>query len=113
MQVFFKTDKLAKIAQSVVTLTRHYGESGRWIAKCIAALRAAPTLGEFFKPALHRFRCHLLHNDKKGKYSLDERDPYRVLFEPKPPVPKKDDGGIDVDKVEAVVVTDLHIDTHE
>ena len=51
--------------------------------------------------------------DKKGKYSLDERDPYRVLFEPKPPVPKKADGGIDMDNVKAVVVTDLHIDTHE
>lgn len=113
MQVFFKNAKMSKVAADIKTLNREYGQSGKWIAKCLNALRAAPNLAELFKPFFRSFRCHLLHNDKKGKYSLDERDPYRVLFEPKPPVPKKEDGGIDVDKVDTVVVTDLHIDTHE
>lgn len=113
MQVFFKNAKMAKAAADIKTLNREYGQSGKWIAMCLNALRAAPNLAELFRPFFRSFRCHLLHNDKKGKYSLDERDPYRVLFEPRPPVPKKEDGGIDVDKVIAVVVTDLHIDTHE
>lgn len=113
MQVFFKNAKMAKVAADMKALTREYGQSGKWIAKCLNALRAAPNLAERFKPFFRSFRYHLLHNDKKGKYSLDERAPYRVLFEPKPPVPKKADGGIDMDNVKAVVVTDLHIDTHE
>lgn len=113
MLVSYKNAKMAKQAADLKSLTRAYGQSGKCIAKCIQTLMAVPNLSELFKPFFRRFRCHLLHNDKKGKYSLDERDPYRVLFEPKPPVPYKDDGGIETEKVEAVIVTDLHIDTHE
>lgn len=113
MQVSYKNAKMAKEAADLKSLTRAYGQSGKWIAKCIQTLMAVPNLAELFKPFFRRFRCHLLHNDKQGKYSLDERDPYRVLFEPKPPVPYKDDGGIDTEKVESVIVTGLHVDTHE
>lgn len=113
MQVSYKNAKMAKQAADLKSLTRAYGQSGKWIAKCIQTLMAVPNLAELFKPFFRRFRCHLLHNDKQGKYSLDEHDPYRVLFEPKPPVPYKDDGGIDTEKVESVIVTDLHVDTHE
>ena len=80
MQVFFKNAKMAKAAADIKALNREYGQSGKWIAKCLNALRAAPNLAELFKPFFRSFRCHLLHNDKKGKYSLDERDPYRVGF---------------------------------
>ena len=113
MQVFFRNDKMAKIAADLKSLSREYGQSGKWIAKCIQTLKAVPNLAELFKPFFRRFRCHLLHNDKQGKHSLVARGPYRVLFEPKPPVPLKDDGGIDTEKVVSVVVTDLHVDTHE
>ena len=113
MQVSYKNAKMAKQAADLKSLTRTYGQSGKWIAKCIQTLMAVPNLAELFKPFFRRFRCHLLHNDKQGKYSLDERGPYRVLFEPKPPVPYKDDGGVDTKEVESIIVTDLHVDTHE
>lgn len=113
MQVFFKNAKMAKVAADIKALTREYGQSAKWIAMCLQTLLAVPNLAELFKPFYRRFRCHLLHNDKKGKYSLDERDPYRVLFEPKPPVWLKEDGGVDAEKVTSVVVTDLHVNTHE
>ena len=113
MKVSYKNSKMEKLAKDEKTLKREFGQSARWIAKCLTILRAVPNLSELFKPFFRSFRCHLLHNDKMGKYSLDERDPYRVLFTPEPPVPRKGDGGIDTDKVVAVIVTDLHIDTHE
>lgn len=113
MQVFYKNSKMAKQAKDEVSLARAYGQSGKWIAKCIQMLKAVPNLAEMFRPFFRRFRCNVLHGDKRGKFSLDERDPYRVLFEPKPPVPYTDDGGIDTERVVSVVVTDLHVDTNE
>ena len=62
MQVFFKNAKMAKVAADMKALTREYGQSGKWIAKCLNALRAAPNLAELFKPFFRSFRCHLLHN---------------------------------------------------
>lgn len=50
MQVFFKNAKMAKVAADMKALTREYGQSGKWIAKCLNALRAAPNLAELFKP---------------------------------------------------------------
>lgn len=113
MQVFFKNSKMEKVARSQETLDRTYGQSGKLIAKALAILRAVPNLAELFKPFFRAHRCHLLRNDKRGKFSIDERNPYRILFEPKEPVPKKVDGGIDLENVIAVVITDLHINTHE
>ena len=114
MTVFFKNKKLAKSAADLEVLDKNFGQSGRWIGKCIAVLKAVPNLAELFRPAHKRYRCHLLRNDKYGKYSLDERDPYRVLFKPVDPVPyKPGTKEIDAEKVDTVVVTDLHINTHE
>ena len=113
MKVSYKNSKMEKIASDEKLLKREYGQSARWIAKCLTILNAAPNLAELFKPFFRPYRCHLLRNDKKGKYSLDERDPYRVLFVPTAPVPKKEDGGDDTEKIVSVVVTDLHVNTHE
>lgn len=113
MKVSFKTTKIAKKAESLNSLQRNFGEAGRWIAKCLLVLRAVPNLRELIVHPLHRrHRCHELTGDRAGSYSMDIRDPYRLLFRPEQPVPHKTDGGIDEEKVEAVVVTDLHCDTH-
>lgn len=114
MNVFYKNSKMAKIAEDLRQLTRHFGQNAKWIAMCLQVLKAVPNLKELIvTPFFRRYRCHMLHNDKDGIYSMDVRDPYRVLFQPKPPVPMKEDGGIDEEKVDSVVVVDLHCDTHE
>ena len=105
---------MAKVAKDLRKLTRHFGENGKWIAMCLQEIKAVPNLRELIvAPFYRRYRCHMLHNDKTGIYSMDIRDPYRVLFAPLPPVPKTDNGGIDEEKVDSVVVLDLHCDTHE
>ncbi|MDO5463285.1 MAG: killer suppression protein [bacterium] len=112
MRVTYKNKKMEKLAKDPRELRRVFGENERSIRKCLDTLRAVPNLAELFEPPFRRFRCHLLHNDKKGTYSLDVKDPYRLLFTPKEPVPIKSAGGIDVTKVEAVCVLELAIDTH-
>lgn len=114
MNVFFRNSKMAKIVADLGQLTRHFGQDAKWIAMCLQVLRAVSNLNELLVvPFYRRHRCHLLHNDKDGIYSVDVRGPYRLLFQPKPPVPLKVDGGIDEIKVDSVVVVDLHCDTHE
>lgn len=113
MKVSYKTTKIAKDASSLDSLKRHFGEAGRWIAMCLQILQAVPNLRELLTASFYKkYRCHALRGDRAGSYSLDTRDPYRLLFKPEPPVPEKPDGGIDEEKVEAVIVTDLHCDTH-
>lgn len=114
MRVFFKNSKMAKSAEDMRQLTRHFGQSAKWIAMCLQTLKAVPNLKELIvAPFFRRYRCHRLHNNMDGIYSMDIRDPYRVLFQPKPPVPVLVNGGIDEEKVNAVIVVDLHCNTHE
>lgn len=114
MRVFYKNSKMAKSAEDMRQLTRHFGQSAKWIAMCLQVLKAVPNLRELIvAPFFRRHRCHMLHNNKDGIYSMDTRDPYRLLFQPTQPVPLLVDGGIDEEKVESVVVIDLHCNTHE
>lgn len=57
-------------------------------------------------------RCHELVN-KKGLFSVDLVNPYRLVFRPADePIPYKDDSGIDLDCVKAVLIIAIE-DTHD
>ncbi|MCZ8038658.1 MAG: hypothetical protein O9276_11135 [Microcystis sp. LE17-20A] len=50
-------------------------------------------------------RCHELLHNRAGQLSLDLVHPLRLIFEPANiPIPRKADGGIDWQKVTAVVI---------
>jgi len=58
-------------------------------------------------------RCHELKGDRRGVLSLDLDGPYRLLFRPaNNPVPSKADGGLDWQKVTAIILVGVE-DTHE
>ncbi len=73
-------------------------------------LSAADTLAEI--SALPSARCHQLIGDRAGQFAVDVQHPFRVIFEPAhDPVPRKEDGGIDLTRVMAIrilEVTDYH-----
>jgi plasmid maintenance system killer protein len=48
----------------------------------LAALRAAKSLADFWPPMSGPERCHELKADLAGKFSLDLKQPYRLLFVP-------------------------------
>ncbi len=48
----------------------------------VAALRAAETLADFWPPNSGPERCHELKGNLKGTFSVDLKQPYRLLFTP-------------------------------
>jgi len=53
-------------------------------------------------------RCHALREDRAGQFALDLWGPYRLIFEPdNDPLPKKEDGGIDIAKVTSVRILEI------
>jgi hypothetical protein len=62
--------------------------------------------------SLPQARCHELKGDRAGQLSVDLVHPYRLIFEPTVPVPRKPDGGIDWKLVTAVTIIGVE-DTHE
>lgn len=72
-------------------------------------MAAAATLEEFRRlPG----RCHELAGDRRGQLALDLADGRRLLFKPSQnPPPRKGDGGLDWQRVDAVQVTEI-VDYH-
>jgi len=61
---------------------------------------------------LPQVRCHELKGDRTGQLSLDLDHPYRLIIEPAhDPIPRKPDGGLDWNKVTAVMIVGVE-DTH-
>jgi len=61
------------------------------IALRIAALTAAISLADFWPPNSGPERCHELKGDRAGVFSMDVKQPHRLLFRPvDEPLPKDD-----------------------
>jgi plasmid maintenance system killer protein len=90
---------------------RRFGaERGRKIQLRLSQLVAAASIAELM--TLPGARCHQLTGDRDEQFSVDLDGPYRLIFEVDiDPVPRRKDGGIDLDSVDAVVVIEIK-DTH-
>ena len=111
MEVFFKTKKLAKVFNSDKELKKAHGaRNANLIRICLDDLEAADCLSDMRKLPQHRF--HGLTANRKGVFSLDVEDPYRLLLVPAhDPVPRLADGGIDEARVTSVEVQGIE-NTH-
>ncbi len=76
----------------------------------MAVLRAARALA--LVPVTPPERRHQLQGDRGGQFAVDLVHPYRLVFKPDhQPVPRKNDGGIDVTRVTAITIIEV-IDYH-
>lgn len=107
MDISFKTKQLAKTLNEEKALRQTYGDRmAKVIMTRLAVLKNAPTLS--LVPSTKPERRHLLTGRRKGQYVVDLVHPMRLVFEPDhDPVPRADDGGIDADKVTAIVVIEV------
>jgi proteic killer suppression protein len=72
-------------------------EQWKVLSRRLVSLRAAPTLAHMRGVPGD---CHPLGADRAGEFAVDLRGPYRLIFEPDhDPVPRLDDGGVDISKV--------------
>lgn len=111
LEVSFKSRKLQKTCNSDRELQRAHGaRMAANIRECLDDLAALQTLADIKKLPHHR--CHELHGDKQGVFSLDLEHPQRLLFVPDhDPVPQLHAGGIDWSQVTAVEILGVE-DTH-
>lgn len=104
MEIFFKNRKLAGIFNIEKELYKSYGKKlGDSIKRRMVVLEAAPTLAEVsHKPPERR---HELKGERIGEFAVDLDQRYRLVFEPEHnPLPRKDDGGLDLEGITAVTI---------
>jgi plasmid maintenance system killer protein len=72
-------------------VVRRYGQDmARKIRLRLNSISAADSLAVFYPPKSGPERCHELIGDLPGVFSMDLKQPYRLLFSPTEPVPKED-----------------------
>ncbi len=111
MDIAFSTRKLARTFNSGSALAKEYGDRmARTIQIRLAVLRNARTLA--LVPTSPPDRRHLLTGRRSGQYAVDLVHPFRLVFEPNhDPVPRTEDGGIDINQVTAITITEV-VDYH-
>ena len=111
MDIAFRTRKLEKTFNSAGELQKAYGaRMAKAIMNCLAVLKAARTLA--LVPTTPPDRRHQLRGDRDEQFAVDLVHPHRLVFEPNhDPLPRKDDGGIDVEQVTAITIIEV-IDYH-
>ncbi len=89
------SDKKLRRAVEDDALGRHYGtDMGKKIKLRLAALGAAESLADFWPPKSGPERFHELRGDLAGTFSVDLKQPYRLLFKPieaAPPADRSDE----------------------
>ena len=111
MDIFFKTKKLQKACNNERDSIRQWGPANaRKIRQRLAELRAAVTLENM--KILPAAGCHPLKGNRAGQFAVDVNHPFRLIFEPDhDPVPRKDDGGVDlggITRIRILAVEDYH-----
>ena len=107
MEISFRTRRLMRTFNSEKALNRKYGpRMARTIMMRLAVLKNARTLA--LVPRTPPDRCHLLGEDRRGQYAVDLVHPYRLVFLPNHnPAPLKEDGGIDLCRVTAIMIIEV------
>lgn len=100
-----------KVFNSDKELRKAYGERmARTIKMRLAVLKNARTLT--IVPTTKPDRRHQLVGDRRGQYAVDLVHPHRLILEPTDdPVPKREDGGIDTDKITSIKIMEV-VDYH-
>jgi plasmid maintenance system killer protein len=90
MDLFISDKKLRRAIEDDALRGRYGTEMAKKITLRLAALRAAESLADFWPPKSGPERCHELKGDLAGTFSVDLKQPYRLLFKPIEPAPPLD-----------------------
>lgn len=107
-------DKLKAALESEAVCQKQYGrDMMRKIMLRLGELRAAVSLADFWPPMSGPERCHELKGELAGTFSIDLKQPYRLLFVPVEETPPKDRSDeqkrwASITKIEIVAIEDTH-----
>ena len=83
MDISISDKRLRKVAHDDAACRRQYGvDMAKKLSLRLASLRAAESLADFWPPKSGPERCHELKGELKGTFSVDLKQPYRLLFQP-------------------------------
>jgi len=83
MELRVRDNKLGAALEDEAVSRRRYGlDMAKKLKLRLAALRAAESLADFWPPMSGPERCHELKGDLAGVFSVDVKQPYRLLFAP-------------------------------
>lgn len=83
MDIHVADNSLRRAIQDEAACRRQYGaDMAKKLMLRLAALRAADSLADFWPPKSGPERCHELKGDSAGMFSVDLKQPYRLLFKP-------------------------------
>jgi proteic killer suppression protein len=86
MEIHVTNNRLRASLADEATRTRRYGHAmSKKLSLRLTALRAAKSLADFWPPNSGPERCHELKADFAGVFSIDLKNPYRLLFRPVEP----------------------------
>ncbi|MDE0531124.1 MAG: hypothetical protein OXI01_06700 [Albidovulum sp.] len=111
MEIAFRTRKLEKAFNSANALKKTYGaRMARVMMTRMAVLRAARSL--VLVPTTPPDLRHQLSGDWYEQFAVDLVQPCRLVFEAShEPIPRREDGGIDTERVTAIAILDV-VDYH-
>lgn len=91
MDISVSENKLRRAIEDEALCQRQYGpDMTKKIMLRVAALRAAESLADFWPPNSGPERCHELKGGRTGTFSIDLKQPYRLLFRPNTMAPVSD-----------------------
>lgn len=114
MEIFVPDKKLRCAIEDEITCRRQYGaEMAKKIRMKVVALEAAESLADFWPPKSGPERCHELNGDRRGTFSVDLKQPYRLLFKPHNETPSADRSDEQqrwksITAIEILVIEDTH-----
>ena len=114
MQITTRDKGLKAALESERECLKHFGAAMcKKLRLRSAALRAAVSLADFWPPNSGPERCHELKGDKAGVFSIDVKQPYRLLFtviEDNPPEDRSDEQArwSNINSIELLTIEDTH-----
>ena len=83
MEIHIANNRLRTALEDDAVRLRRFGAAmSRKLRMRLDALHAAESLGDFWPPNSGPERCHELKGSLAGVFSVDLRQPYRLLFRP-------------------------------
>ena len=111
MIISFKDKKDEKDCCSGKRCDRRWGLHAKKIQQRLAEIAAAENLKIFW--TLQHLHPHVLGGNRDGQISIDLNHPFRLLFVPDhDPVPRKENGELDMEKIIRVKIIEVAEDTH-
>jgi len=81
MEIYVSDNNLRRAIEDEGRRRRRYGaDMAKKLMLRLATLRAADSLADFWPPKSGPERCHELKGDRAGTFSVDLKQPYRLLF---------------------------------